>query len=130
MIRSIGPQKSSEWRNVPAGFRVVWSGGAGQDSAPTAPSDVTSGQPEHRAENACPREGEGWEPVFGDKDATTKTASMQRASGFAPHARDSWNSRLAHDLLCVGGAALYWGARDALRELPRRRARVLRLPAE
>jgi hypothetical protein len=129
MIRSGGSQKSSDWRKVPAGFRVVWSGGASQESAPVAASDLTSGQPEHRAENACPREGEGWEPVLGDNDATAQALSMQRNSEFALHAHEGWNPNLAHDLLRIGGAALYWSARDALRALPRRRARVLRLPA-
>jgi hypothetical protein len=81
---------------------------------------MTSGQPQNRAEK--------WDPAFGDKDAT-KAISMQGDSNFALHARDGWNSNLAHDLLRVGCAALYWGARDALRGLPRRRARVLRLPA-
>lgn len=87
MIRSTGAQKSSEWRNVPAGFRVVWGGSPGQDPAQAVASDPTPGQ------------------------------------------QDGLTPKLAHDLLRVGGAALYWSARDALRELPRRRARVLRLPA-
>jgi hypothetical protein len=120
MIRSIGPQKSSEWRNVPAGLRVVWSGGASQDSAPVAAGDMTSGQPEHRAEK--------WDSAFADKNAT-KATSMRGDSEFESHDREGWNSNLAHDLLRVGCVALYWSARDALRGLPRRRARVLRLPA-
>lgn len=121
MIRSSASQESSDWRNVPAGFRVVWSGGASQDSAPITASAVTSGQPEHR--------GETGKPGFGDNDATPRTLSMSRNADSARQARSSWNPRLAHDLLRVGGAALYWGARDALRDLPRRPARVLRLPA-